>query len=178
MTFAFDITDPIFHDEAKATIHMETERWPDGVYCPLCGCDNVHKMGGKTQNGMFVCYGCSQKFTVRTGTVFERSHIPLHKWLLATRIMAASKKSVSALQLQRMLGLGSYRPAWFMGHRLREAMKPAKPEPIGGKNKVVESDESVIGGKMINRAYAKKKPKNHPFLRWLTQDAPATCFPL
>jgi transposase-like protein len=140
MSFAFDITDPIFHDEAKATAHMEADRWPDGVYCPLCGCDKVHKMGGKTQTGMFVCYGCAQKFTVRTGTVFERSHIPLHKWLLATRIMAASKKNVSALQLQLMLGLGSYRTAWFMCHRIREAMKPAKPDPIGGKNKVVEWD--------------------------------------
>ena len=141
MTFAFDITDPIFHDEAKATAHMEAERWPDGVYCPLCGCDNVHKMGGKTQNGMFVCYGCAQKFTVRTGTVFERSHIPLHKWLLATRIMAASKKSVSALQLQRMLGLGSYRTAWMLCAKLRRAMVNPEREPLSG---VVEADETLI----------------------------------
>jgi transposase-like protein len=176
MTFAFDITDPIFHDEAKATAHMEADRWSDGVYCPLCGCDNIHKMGGKTQNGMFVCYGCTQKFTVRTGTVFERSHIPLHKWLLATRIMAASKKSVSALQLQRMLGLGSYRTAWFMCHRIREAMKPAKPEPIGGKNKVVESDESVIGGKMKNRAYATKEPKKHTVLALVDRDGHSYSF--
>ena len=176
MTFAFDITDPIFHDEAKATAHMEADRWPDGVYCPLCGCDNIHKMGGKTQNGMFVCYDCAQKFTVRTGTVFERSHIPLHKWLLATRIIAASKKSVSALQLQRMLGLGSYRTAWFMCHRIREAMKPAKPEPIGGQNKVVESDESVIGGKMKNRAYAKKEPKKHTILALVDRDGHSYSF--
>ena len=86
---------------------MEADRWPDGVYCPLCGSVNVHHMAGKTQAGMFICYDCREKFTVRTGTVLERSHIPLHKWLLATHLMAASKKSVSALQLQRMLGLGS-----------------------------------------------------------------------
>src|SRR5260370_1917394 len=136
MTFAFDITDPIFHDEAKATAYMEADRWPDEVSCPLCGSLNVHKMGGKTQAGMFVCYGCDGKFTVRTGTVFERSHIPLHNWLLATRIMAASKKSVSAAQLQRMLGLGSYRSAWFMSPRILESMKPAKVGPIGAPQKV------------------------------------------
>jgi hypothetical protein len=83
--------------KAAATAHMEADRWPD----PLCGSLNVHKMGGKTQAGMFLCNDCRDKFTVRTGTVFERSHIPLHKWLLATHLMAASKKSVSALQLQR-----------------------------------------------------------------------------
>jgi transposase-like protein len=94
-------------------------------------------MGGKTQAGMFLCNDCRHKFTVRTGTIFERSHIPLHKWLLATHLMAASKKGMSALQLQRMLGLGSYRSAWFMCHRIRESMKPANVGPIGGANKVV-----------------------------------------
>src|SRR3974377_616875 len=122
-----DLTNPIFPDEAKATEHMEADRWPDGGNGPLSGPQNVHKMGGKTQAGMFLCNDCREKFTVRTGTVFERSHIPLHKWLLALHVMAASKKSVSALQLQRMLGLGSYRTAWFMCHRCREAMKPATP---------------------------------------------------
>ena len=176
MSFAFDITDPIFHDEAKATAHMEADRWPDGVYCPLCGCDKVHKMGGKTQNGMFVCYGCAQKFTVRTGTVFERSHIPLHKWLLATRIMAASKKSVSALQLQRMLGLGSYRTAWFMCMRIREAMKPAKVGPLGGHGKVVEADETEIGGKAKNRAFRKKPPRKETVLTLIERDGMAHSF--
>jgi transposase-like protein len=176
MSIAFDITDPIFHDEPTATAHMEADRWPDGVYCPHCGSTHVHKMGGKTQAGMFVCYDCDDKFTVRTGTIFERSHIPLHKWLLATRIMAASKKSVSALQLQRMLGLGSYRTAWFMCHRIREAMKPAKPGPIGGQNKVVEADETLIGGKKKNRAFAKTAPKKHTVLALVDRDGESRSF--
>jgi len=154
------LTNPIFHDEAKATAHMEADRWPDGVSCPLCGSDNVHKMAGHTQAGMFLCNDCRDKFTVRTGTVFERSHIPLHKWLLALHLMAASKKGVSALQLQRMLGLGSYRTAWFMCHRVRAAMAPAtKPGPLGGKGKIVEADETWIGGKEANKHVSKRKYK-------------------
>ncbi len=171
-----DLTNSIFHNETKATAHMEADRWPDGVTCPYCGSVNVHRMGGTTQAGMFLCNDCRDKFTVRTGTIFERSHIPLHKWLLATHIMAASKKSVSAMQLQRMLGLGSYRSAWFMCHRIREAMKPAKVGPLGGKGRVVESDETVIGGKMKNRAYAKKEPKKHTVLTLVERDGESHSF--
>src|SRR5258708_32324862 len=97
-----DLTNPIFTDEAKATAHMEADRWPDGVSCPLCASVNVTKMGGLTQAGMFMCNGCRGKFTVRTGTVFERSHIPLHKWLLATHLMAAGKKGMTALHFARL----------------------------------------------------------------------------
>jgi transposase-like protein len=158
-----DLTNPIFADEAKATEHMEADRWPDGVFCPLCGSVNVTKMGGKTQAGMFMCNGCRDKFTVRTGTIFERSHIPLHKWLLATHLMAASKKGISALQLQRMLGI-TYKSAWFMCHRVREAMKPAKAAgPMGGPEKIVEADETFIGGKASNRAYKPARPKEAVF---------------
>jgi transposase-like protein len=171
-----DLTNPIFHNEKLAEAHMETGRWSDGVTCPHCGSVNVHRMGGKTQAGMFLCNDCRDKFTVRTGTVFERSHIPLHKWLMATHIMAASKKSVSALQLQRMLGLGSYRTAWFMCHRIRESMKPAKVGPLGGKGRVVESDETVIGGKAKNRAYAKKKPKKNIVVTLVERDGDSHSF--
>jgi transposase-like protein len=171
-----DLTNPIFHDEAKATAHMEVDRWPDGAYCPHCGSVNVTKMGGETQAGMFMCNSCRDKFTVRTGTIFERSHIPLHKWLLATHVMAASKKSVSALQLQRMLGLGSYRTAWFMCHRIREAMKPDSAAPIGGQNKVVEADETFIGGKKKNRAFAKKEPKKQVVMTLVDRDGESRSF--
>jgi transposase-like protein len=170
-----DLTNPIFSDEAKATAHMETDRWPDGAYCPHCGSFNVHKMAGQTQAGMFICNDCRDKFTVRTGTVFERSHIPLHKWLLATHLMAASKKDLSALQLSRMLGI-TYKSAWFMCHRIRESMAPANPSPIGGESKVVESDETVIGGKAKNRAYAKKEPKKHTVLTLVERDGESRSF--
>src|ERR1700693_6562336 len=149
-----DLTSPIFHDEAKAIAHMESDRWPDGVTCPLWGSVNVHRRGGKTQNGMFLCNDCRDKFTVRTGSVFERSHIPLHKWLLATHLMAASKKGMSAHQLWRMLGFGSYRTAWFMAHRIREGMRELFPEdsgPLGGEGKTVEIDGTFVGGKGKNK---------------------------
>ena len=99
-----DLTNPIFTNEAAAVAYMEKDRWPNEVICPLCGADTVHKMGGETQAGMFVCYACDGKFTVRTGTVFARSHIPLHKWLLATHLMVSSKKGISSAQLHRNLG--------------------------------------------------------------------------
>src|SRR6185437_7374944 len=140
----FDLTAPMFTNETAAIAHLEAGRWPNGAVCPLCGSENVHKMGGKTQAGMFACYGCKGKFTVRTGTVFERSHIPLHKWLLATHLMASSKKGISAHQLHRMLGI-TYKSAWFMAHRIREAMAPAaNAGPLGGEGQIVEADELYL----------------------------------
>jgi len=170
-----DLANPIFTDEAKATEHMEADRWPDGAYCPHCGSFNVHKMAGKTQAGMFLCNDCREKFTVRTGSIFERSHIPLHKWLLATHLMAASKKGMSALQLSRMLGL-PYKSAWFLCHRIRESMKPVGAAPIGGTNKVVEADETYIGGKKKNRAYAKTEPKKHIVMALVDRDGESRSF--
>jgi transposase-like protein len=126
--------------------------------------------------GWFFCSGCRDKFTVRTGTVMERSHIPLQKWLMATHLIMASKKGMSALQLQRMLGLGSYRSAWFMCHRLREALTPANATPIGGQNKVVEADETFIGGKKKNRAFAKKEPKKHAVMTLVDRDGESRSF--
>ena len=154
-----NITAPMFHDEAKALAHLEASRWPDGATCPHCGSDRVRKMAGKTQAGMFLCNDCRDKFTVRTGSVMERSHVPLHKWLLATHIMAASKKGMSALQMSRMIGV-TYKTAWFLCHRIREAMDGAAPTgPLGGPNAVVEADETYVGGKARNRATRKPAPK-------------------
>ena len=148
-----DITNPIFHDAAKAEAHIEETRWGGEPVCPHCGSDNVHRMKGKTQAGMFLCNDCRDKFTVRTGTVMERSHVPLNKWLLATHIMAASKKGMSAAQMGRMIGV-SYKTAWFLCHRIREAMDGANGDgPIGGAGQIVEADETYVGGKAKNRAW-------------------------
>jgi len=106
--------------------------------------------GESHQVGMCYCRSCTKKFTVTVGTVMERSHIALAKWALGFRLMAGSKKGVSAHQLHRSLGI-TYKSAWFMAHRIREAMAPARPSPIGGENKVVETDETYIGGKARNR---------------------------
>lgn len=154
-----NLTDPIFHDNEAARLYFEAQRWPNGPFCPHCGeVENVHRMEGKShQPGMLYCRSCGKKFTVTVGTVMERSHIPLAKWALAFRLMAASKKGMSAHQLGRMLGI-TYKSAWFMAHRIREAMGEPKPGPIGGTNKVVEADETYVGGKAKNRAYAKKPP--------------------
>src|SRR5579872_1061872 len=156
-----DLTNPIFTNEEAAIAYMEKDRWPNEVTCPLCGADTVHKMGGETQAGMFVCYACKGKFTVRTGTVFERSHIPLHKWLLAIELMASSKKGIAAHQLHRMLGI-TYKSAWFMAHRIREMMAPAAKDvfPLGGEGKTVETDETYVGGKEKNR-HRSKRFKSH-----------------
>ena len=122
-------------------------------------------MAGKTQAGMFICRDCRDKFSARVGSVMERSHIPVHKWLLAMHLMAASKKGMSSMQLQRMLGI-SYKSAWFLSMRIREAMKPAAgtpgAEPLGGKGKTVEADETFVGGKAKNAHKGKPVPVKKP----------------
>lgn len=151
-----------FHDEDAAREHIEASRWANGVVCPLCESTNVHRMEGKTQAGMFLCNDCRGKFTCRTGTVMERSHVPLHKWLLAIHLMASSKKGISAHQLMRNLGLGSYRTAWFLAHRIREAMRDDDHKAsggMGGSDRVVEVDETYVGGKAKNRAFRSPAPK-------------------
>ena len=120
-----DLTNPAFTDEDKAREFLEASRWPDGPVCPFCGqLDTVKPLGGNSMGpGWYFCNECREKFTVRVGTLYERSHIPLHKWLLAFRLMASSKKGVSAHQLHRTLGI-TYKSAWFLAHRIREAMAP------------------------------------------------------
>jgi transposase-like protein len=172
-----DLTNPVLTDEDKAREWIETSRWPDGPVCPFCGqMDTVNRLGGQSMGpGWFHCSDCREKFTVRVGTLYERSHIPLHKWLFATHLVTSSKKGMSSLQLSRMLGL-SYKSAWFMVHRIREGMTPAKVGPLGGQNKVVESDETVIGGKAKNRAFAKKPPKKHTVVALVDRDGDSHSF--
>src|SRR3712207_3686787 len=133
---SLDLTNPIFHDESAARAHLEKFHWPDGPRCPYCRGDNVYRLGGKSrQAGMLVCRPCRRKFTVAVGTVLEGSHIPLPKWVLGFHLMASSKEGMSAHQLHRMLDV-TYKTAWFMAHRIREAMRETKPGPLGGENKV------------------------------------------
>lgn len=141
------LTDPIFNNEDAARAHFEAIRWPDGRVCPHCGAmDNSTLLKGKsTRPGLYKCKDCRKPFTATMGTVYERSHIPLHKWLLATHLMVSSKKGISAHQLFRMLGFGSYRTAWFMAHRIREAMRSGDLSPMGSGGGIVEVDETYIG---------------------------------
>ena len=148
-----DFSNPIFHNETKARKWLEARLWPDGPICPHCGTFNeATLMKGKSHRpGLYNCNACRQPFTVTVGTLYERSKIPLHKWLAATHLMMASKKGMSALQIGRMLGM-SKKTAWFVCHRIRESLRESKfDEPLGGPNKVVEVDETYVGGKSKNR---------------------------
>ena len=142
-----NLQNPIFTDETKAREWLEARVWPQGPVCPHCGStgEDVTALKGKAHRpGLYQCAGCREQFTVTVKTVFERSKIPLSKWLAALFLMTASKKGVSAHQIHRMLKI-SYKSAWFMMHRLREAMRPDSMSPLGGGGKIVESDETYIG---------------------------------
>src|SRR5579863_6031258 len=145
-TLPADLTHPCYHDDEAARTMFESIRWPEGPFCPRCGAlDTVAPFGGKSMGpGWYWCSACRDKFTVRVGTVLERSHIPLHKWLYGFRFYASSKKGFSAHQLHRTLGI-AYRSAWFMAHRIREAMRDSDPSPLGGPGRTVEVDETFIG---------------------------------
>jgi transposase-like protein len=142
------VHDPIFTDETAAREHLESVLWPDGPVCPRCGeRERVAKLEGAAYRpGLYHCKSCRRQFSVTVGTAYERSHVPLHKWLLATHLLCASKKEMSAHQLHRMLGV-TYKTAWFMEHRIREGMREAKPGGLGGSDKTVEADETYFGDK-------------------------------
>lgn len=147
-----------FHNEEAAFAYVEARLWPHGAACPHCGTvGQAGRLNGKTARaGLWKCYACRKQFTVRMRSVFESSHVPMHIWLQAIYMMASGKKGIATRQLHRTFG-GSMRTAWFLGHRVREAMTVLGiegPGPLGGANHVVEADETWIGGKAANR-------KNH-----------------
>jgi len=142
---------PQFIDEDKAREYLEAQRWPNGAICPHCGGDERNypitaDESKKIRKGLYQCNDCNQQFTITVGTVFERSKVPLHKWLAATYLMCSSKKGISAKQIERTLGI-TYKTAWFMCHRIREAMRDEKPIQMGGSGKTVEIDETFYGNR-------------------------------
>lgn len=141
-----DLTAPHFSDPEAARVYLEKQVWAQGVICPHCGLvDGHYKLEGKsTRPGLYKCNGCREPFTVTVGSVFERSKVPLNKWLLAVHLMSASKKGISAHQLHRMLGV-TYKTAWFMAHRIREAMSLAPKSKLGSDGGPVEADETYWG---------------------------------
>lgn len=135
-----------FHDEAAAYKWVEARVWPNGPVCPHCGgVERISKMKGKsTRIGTYKCYQCRKPFTVKVGTVFESSHVPMNLWVQALALMSSSKKGFSANQFHRILGV-SLKTAWFMAHRIRLAMAAVGLEPMGGAGKIVEVDEAYMG---------------------------------
>ncbi len=148
---------PYFHDEAAAFQHVEEMLWPQGPVCFHRGSMDKHyalkgvrtkpskkNPHGIERHGLYKCSACRKQFTVRMGTIFEETHLPLHKWLQAIHLMCSSKKGISAHQLHRVLEC-TYKTAWFLAHRIREAMRPDGFTPMGGNGKTVEADETYIG---------------------------------
>src|SRR5215204_7676449 len=133
-------------DEAAAYVWVEARVWPNGPICPHCGgTDRIGKLEGKaTRPGVYKCYQCRKQFTVKVGTVFESSHVPMRLWLQAMYLLCSSKKGISSNQLHRTLGV-TLKTAWFMSHRIREAMRVVGVEPMGGAGEVVEIDDTVLG---------------------------------
>lgn len=164
-----DIFSPRFTDETAARQHLEALHWPDGPFCPKCGSFDAKRLpaqrGRKTKanpegairDGLVQCNSCRQQYTVTVGTVFESSKVPLNKWLLVNHLLVSSKKGMSAHQIARMIGV-TYKTAWFMMHRIREAMIDTSPGPMGGFGETIEADETYVGGKATNRK-AKFEPK-------------------
>ena len=158
------LSEPQFQHEAAAFAYVEARLWPNGPTCHHCGERvRIGRLQGKTTRpGLYKCYSCRKPFTVRMGTIFESSHLPLHLWLQIIHLMCASKKGISTRQIQRMLQC-SMKTAWFLGHRIREAMNDNPGvfySPLGGQGMTVEADETYIGGRAENRAYGPIPPKH------------------
>lgn len=152
-----DITAPRFTDENAAREYLEALHWPNGPFCPHCGSFGATRLqGGHHRAGLIQCNDCRQQYTVTVGTVFERSKVGLHKWVLANHLLCSSKKGISGHQMARMLGV-TYKTAWFMMHRIREAMKDTHSGPMGGYGETIEADETYVGGKIKNRSNKQRR---------------------
>ena len=147
------LSEPHFHCEAAAVERLEAIVWPSGPVCPKCGGLRNTQIKGKTARpGLRSCTECRQQFRVTVGTIFERSHVPLHKWFQAAHLLASSKKGISAHQLHRTLKV-TYKTAWFMEHRLREAMAEGRPPLLGGKGKpIAKGDDKKQSRLFIDKA--------------------------
>ncbi|HVO32995.1 MAG TPA: IS1595 family transposase, partial [Elusimicrobiota bacterium] len=159
------LSNPIFQDETAAREWLEARVWKDGRTCPHCGVlDQSTLMKGESHRpGLYQCNACRKPFSVTVGPLYESSKIPLHTWLAVTHLMMSSKKGMSALQISRMIDR-PYKTVWFMCHRIRESLKASPDlEPMGGQNKVVEADETYVGGKAKNRAHREPAPKQAVF---------------
>lgn len=155
-----NLTAPHFQDPEKARQYLEAQVWPNGPVCPHCGVEGDHYLlkGKSTRPGLYKCADCREPFTVTVGTVFERSKIPLNKWLLAVYLLCSSKKGMSSHQLHRTLGV-TYKTAWFMTHRIREAFETKGFDKLGGGGSIVEADETYWGTSKEALAEQKKKGK-------------------
>ncbi len=154
-----NLSDPIYHDADKAREHLEALLWPDGPVCPHCQeRDRASKIKGG-RSGLYFCNACREQFTVTVGTVFERSKLPLNKWVMATHFMSASKTGISAHQLHRLLGI-TYKSAWFMCHRIREAMSVTDKSGMGGEGEEIQVDETYQGS-TSKRAKGYQKGMRH-----------------
>jgi transposase-like protein len=151
-----------FHDEEAAYKYLESRVWPTGPVCPYCGgFERIGKLAGKsTRIGVYKCYGCRRPFRVTVGTVFEASHIPQRLWLQAVHLLASSKKGISSNQLHRTLGV-TLKTAWFMAHRVREAMRVLGMSPMGGTGETVEVDETYFGDKEVVTTRTKRGKSGH-----------------
>ena len=157
-----------YQNEDAAREHLEALMWPNGPFCPHCGSLNAKRLpaqlgrktkahpDGKIRKGVIQCNDCRQQYTVTVGTVFESSKVGLHKWLYVNHILCSSKKGTSAHQIARNIGV-TYKTAWFMMHRIREAMKDTNGGPMGGYGETVEVDETFVGGKVKNRNAKQQK---------------------
>jgi transposase-like protein len=168
------LSDIRFHSEEAAFEYVEGQLWPNGPVCPHCQAtgDKIGRLNGKsTRPGLRKCYACRKQFTVRIGTIFEDSHLPLRLWLQAIHLLCASKKGHSTRQLQRTLGCGM-KTAWHLGHRIRFAMDPGYTGPMGGEGKTVEADDMEMGRSVKTRRRPEGRKSNVKVLSLVERGGP------